>query len=59
MLNLSDSSLRTDHLYVPHEIADIAQRSGVYRMKGLFAHALPALKWCLSVSISTPLTPFS
>ena len=37
MLNLSVSSLRTDHLYVPHEIADIAQRSGLYRMKGLFA----------------------
>jgi hypothetical protein len=36
MLNLSVSSLRTDHLYVPREIADIAQRSGLYRMKGLF-----------------------
>ena len=37
MANWSVSSLRTDHLYVPHEIADIAQRSGLYRMKGLFA----------------------
>ncbi len=48
MANWSVSSLRTDHLYVPHEIADIAQRSGLYRMK----RAIPATEdaWPLLVA---------
>jgi|RhiMethySRZTD1v2_1073278.scaffolds.fasta_scaffold48524_2 hypothetical protein len=37
MANWSVSSLRTDHLYVRRKIADIAQRSGPYRMKELLA----------------------